>query len=467
VTKRLTTSFEYSPLVATLDLLALHSCSWLAMNAMARFARSQNLRIYAHTFLLLSILAVASFSVCGLYRSWSRRATAGLFSSLFMAECLYVTAWMSLGGWEPEWRISRSVIAASAVLQFLAVAAERGLIRGLVRSEENLESGVIVSSNRASADAFRNKLQSASPAWLTANDCLTDEEFQQLAGEDIPWGAVLVTADVDDKTPIIQKASQLRKSVFILPGISELRMAGAQPEKVDDVLMLRMSPPYLSPAERAIKRLLDVAGSLCLLALAGPAMMACAILVRLGSEGPALFRQTRVGADGKEYTLCKFRTMIVNAEQETGPVMAASRDPRVTGIGRFLRASRMDELPQLINVLMGDMSLVGPRPERPHFVRIFREALQGYELRLAVKPGITGLAQIDGRYSTTPERKLRFDLLYIYNYSLALDIQILARTFLTVLQPSHAEGLREGAAGTAWSGGPFRELPHDLEASSR
>jgi lipopolysaccharide/colanic/teichoic acid biosynthesis glycosyltransferase len=145
--------------------------------------------------------------------------------------------------------------------------------------------------------------------------------------------------------------------------------------------------------------------------------------------------------------------MILNAEQETGPVMAASRDPRVTGIGRYLRALRMDELPQLINVLMGDMSLVGPRPERPHFVGIFRDALPGYELRLAVKPGITGLAQIDGRYSTTPERKLRFDLMYIYNYSLALDVQILARTILTVLQPSHAEGVREGAAGTAWSGG--------------
>lgn len=453
MTKRLTTLFEYSPLVAIFDLLTLHGCSWLAMNAMARSARSQNLLVYTHTFLLLSILAVVSFSVCGLYRSWSRRPAAGLFSSLIMAESLYVTAWMSLGGWEPEWRISRSVIVASAVLQLVAVAAVRTVIRRLVRNEEKLENGVVVSSNVTSAKSFRRKLQCASPAWLTSSDCLTADEFMELSDEEIHWDIVMVTADVKDKTPIIQRASQLRKSVFILPGISELRIAGAQPEKVDDVLMLRMSPPYLRPAERAIKRLFDVAGSLCLLALAGPAMMACAILVRLGSEGPALYRQTRVGADGKEYTLYKFRTMIENAEQETGPVMAVSRDPRVTGIGRFLRASRMDELPQLINVLRGDMSLVGPRPERPYFVRIFRDALPGYEFRLAVKPGITGLAQIDGRYSTTPERKLRFDLMYIYNYSLALDVRILARTILTVLQPSRAEGLRKSATTTAWSGG--------------
>jgi exopolysaccharide biosynthesis polyprenyl glycosylphosphotransferase len=222
---------------------------------------------------------------------------------------------------------------------------------------------------------------------------------------------------------------------------------------VDDVLMLRMSQPYLKPAQRSIKRLLDVVGSLCLLALAAPVMIVSAILVRRSSPGPALFRQIRVGADGKEYTLYKFRTMIANAEQKTGPVLATPNDPRITGIGRFLRATHIDELPQLINVIMGDMSLVGPRPERPYFVGIFREQLQGYEFRQAVKPGITGLAQIHGRYSSSAERKLRFDLMYIYNYSLALDVQILARTVLTVLLPIHAEGFKDSAVSTAWNGG--------------
>jgi lipopolysaccharide/colanic/teichoic acid biosynthesis glycosyltransferase len=151
-----------------------------------------------------------------------------------------------------------------------------------------------------------------------------------------------------------------------------------------------------------------------------------------------------VGADGKEYALYKFRTMVADAEQHTGPVLAASRDPRITEIGRFLRATRIDELPQLFNVLIGNMSLIGPRPERPHFVRILREQLPGYEFRLAVKPGITGLAQIYGRYSTTPELKLRFDLMYIYNYSLVMDIEILFKTLSIVFQPSHAEGFKEG-----------------------
>jgi exopolysaccharide biosynthesis polyprenyl glycosylphosphotransferase len=218
--------------------------------------------------------------------------------------------------------------------------------------------------------------------------------------------------------------------------------------EVDDALMLRLAPPHLRPGQRSIKRLLDVVGSFCLLLLAAPIMLIAAILVRLSSRGPALFRQARVGADGKEYSLLKLRTMVVDAERHTGPILAALNDPRVTRVGRYLRASHIDELPQLVNVLKGDMSLVGPRPERPHFVRIFRGQLPGYEFRLAVKPGITGLAQICGRYSSTPELKLRFDLMYICNYSLLADMQILFKTLLALFLPDDSEEFNEAPAGT-------------------
>lgn len=223
---------------------------------------------------------------------------------------------------------------------------------------------------------------------------------------------------------------------------------GARPTEGGDALMLRFTPQHLRPSQRSIKRLFDVAGSLCLLAVTAPILLVAAILVRMSSPGPALFRQTRVGADGKEFILLKLRTMIVDAERRTGPVLAARNDPRVTPIGRFLRASHIDELPQLINVLKADMSLVGPRPERPHFVRIFSGRLPGYEFRLAVKPGITGLAQIYGRYSTKPELKLRFDLMYIGNYSLLTDIRILFKTLLALFLPDDPGEFNEAPAGT-------------------
>jgi lipopolysaccharide/colanic/teichoic acid biosynthesis glycosyltransferase len=138
--------------------------------------------------------------------------------------------------------------------------------------------------------------------------------------------------------------------------------------------------------------------------------------------------------------------MFAGAEARTGPVMAAAGDPRITRIGRILRATHLDELPQLFNVLLGEMSLIGPRPERPHFVRIYRRQFPGYDFRLGVKPGISGLAQTSCRCSTTPALKLRFDLRYIYHYSLRLDARIAVRTIFTVLQPSRAEGI-ESAPG--------------------
>jgi lipopolysaccharide/colanic/teichoic acid biosynthesis glycosyltransferase len=160
-----------------------------------------------------------------------------------------------------------------------------------------------------------------------------------------------------------------------------------------------------------------------------------------------------VGRNGVEFTLYKFRTMVADAERHTGPVLATANDPRITKIGAFLRATRLDEFPQLFNVLRGEMSLVGPRPERPHFVQQFCEQIPGYEFRLAAKPGVTGLAQVFGSYSTSPARKLSFDLRYITKYSLLMDIRILLRTIAVLLRREQAEGIAVGARPSTVQGG--------------
>lgn len=201
------------------------------------------------------------------------------------------------------------------------------------------------------------------------------------------------------------------------------------------------------PRPQPLKRAADIVAALGMLVLAAPVMTVAAVLIRLTSAGATLYKQMRVGAGGKEFCLYKLRTMIADAERDTGPVMAVRGDARITGVGRILRAMRIDELPQLFNVLMGEMSLVGPRPERPYFVEIYRRGIPGYELRHTVRPGITGLAQICGNYSTSAERKLPYDLTYIQNCSFALDAEILFKTILTVLQPRRSEGLRHGYHG--------------------
>ena len=172
-------------------------------------------------------------------------------------------------------------------------------------------------------------------------------------------------------------------------------------------------------------RLLDIVGSLAILILSLPVMIVSALLIKITSPGQAFYKQTRVGQGGQLFTLYKLRTMINDAEKYAGPVLATRDDDRITPVGRILRRMRIDELPQIYNVLRGDMSLVGPRPERPFFVARHK-ALQG--VRLAVKPGLTGLAQVRSLYDLKPAHKARYDHLYIQNRSVLLNIRILLQT---------------------------------------
>jgi Undecaprenyl-phosphate glucose phosphotransferase len=178
------------------------------------------------------------------------------------------------------------------------------------------------------------------------------------------------------------------------------------------------------------KRLFDFALSLLALLLAAPVMAVVAALVKLSSKGPVLFRQERMGMDGRTFQMLKFRTMRPDAEP-AGAAMASEADPRRTGLGAFLRRFSLDELPQFFNVLKGEMSLVGPRPERPVFIEEFKKQIPRYHLRHLVKSGITGWAQVNGlRGQTSIEKRIEFDLYYIENWSLMLDLKILIRTAL-------------------------------------
>ena len=185
------------------------------------------------------------------------------------------------------------------------------------------------------------------------------------------------------------------------------------------------------PGFEFAKRLLDISISLVGIALTMPIQLMAILCVRLDSKGPALFLQDRVGRDGQNFTLYKFRSMHADAEEESGPVWASEEDPRVTRVGKFIRKTRIDELPQFYNVLVGDMSLVGPRPEREHFVDQLAVDIPWFHQRHLVKPGVTGWAQINYPYGNTPEdarQKLQFDLFYIKYSSLLFDVSILLNT---------------------------------------
>jgi len=223
--------------------------------------------------------------------------------------------------------------------------------------------------------------------------------------------------------------------IWVVPTAYEAAMQMGCVEGAGDIALVRLVGDFHRSRER-LKRVFDLAAASLGLFLLAPVMLLVALLVRFSSRGPVVFAQERTGRDGNRFMLFKFRTMVEDAEAGTGPMLAqGEKDPRLTKIGRWLRLVRIDEIPQLWNVIRGEMSLVGPRPERPHFVRRYEAMLPSYSKRHRVRPGITGLAQILGGYHTDARDKHRFDLIYASHLSLWLDLEILLRTVGVVLRP--------------------------------
>jgi exopolysaccharide biosynthesis polyprenyl glycosylphosphotransferase len=213
----------------------------------------------------------------------------------------------------------------------------------------------------------------------------------------------------------------------------------ARLEDLDGIPVININEPPLQGFNSIVKRAIDVAiSALALLVLAIPFGI-IALLVKMTSKGSILFHQERMGLDGKPFLIYKFRSMYEDAEAETGPVWAREDDPRCTPIGRLLRRTNVDEMPQLWNVLRGDMSLVGPRPERPYFVDQFKQRIPQYMLRHKVRAGLTGWAQVNGwRGNTSIEKRIEYDLYYIENWSVALDLKIMWLTLLKGFFHKHA-----------------------------
>lgn len=259
------------------------------------------------------------------------------------------------------------------------------------------------------------------------------------------------------KDKIISYCVLKHKRIYIVPETYEIAVRKSEMSQIGDIPVFDIESFQLTEAQNMVKRWMDIALSLVGIVFASPIMLYAMIRIKLEDGGQIFYKQVRSGLNGKEYEVIKFRSMVVDAEKYTGAVFAAEDDPRITRIGRLMRATRIDEIPQFFNVLTGSMSMVGPRPERPVFVEEFSKEIPEYTNRLAVKPGITGLAQVMGNYTTSAENKVRFDLVYIRDYSLLLDFKILLKTVKVVLTKEQAEGFCEKDKGLAF------DLPAEMD----
>lgn len=227
--------------------------------------------------------------------------------------------------------------------------------------------------------------------------------------------------------------------LFYVPDILDLLTSGVQTLEVGGVPLLRLKSFVLAGWQGFLKRAFDVLVAAVSLLLLSPLLLLIALLIKVTSRGPVLYVQERVGLDGREFRMLKFRSMRTDAEAHSGPVWATADDPRATVIGRVLRRASLDELPQLINVLKGEMSIVGPRPERRHFVEQFQQQIPRYVERHRVRSGMTGWAQVNGLRGQSPiSERTRYDVYYIENWSLWFDVKIIIMTFIAILRGENA-----------------------------
>ena len=285
------------------------------------------------------------------------------------------------------------------------------------------------------------------------------DKYQICASIDVNEGMEAVYKKMDDYESVIicDVKTAMRNTLlkycfshsiraYVTPKISDIILQGSENINLFDTPLLLCRNRGLTFEQRILKRSLDLFISSIGFILTSPVMLVVAIAIKAYDHGPVLFKQKRCTLNGKVFSICKFRSMIVDAEKDGVSIPATEHDPRITPIGRFIRKTRIDELPQLLNILSGDMSIVGPRPERVEHVMQYTKEMPEFDFRLKVKGGLTGYAQIFGKYNTTAYDKLKLDLMYIENYSFLLDLKLILMTIKIIFMKESTEGFTEEAS---------------------
>ncbi|MBM7853717.1 exopolysaccharide biosynthesis polyprenyl glycosylphosphotransferase [Desulfohalotomaculum tongense] len=355
--------------------------------------------------------------------------------SIAITILLYNIFFMALSYFSRQFAFPRTVLLMQVIPQLLLLL----LWRSLLWKYQNKHSSplkIFIIAKSDEAELIKSRIPFKQYNWTVAgehhaadskinlDEILSDEKLDiLLLGRSLSPGM--------RKQLLIQALTKGLK-VYVIPDMYDMALKLSLVNQVEDMKLMEVNPENITLRSQVLKRAIDITISTAALPLIAIISIVVSACIYLETGRPILYKQERVTAGGKIFSLYKFRTMYNNAEKETGPVQARDGDPRITKVGRVLRALRLDELPQIINVLKGDMSLVGPRPERPYFIKQFEKNVPGYSLRHKLKAGITGLAQVNGRYSTSPEDKLIMDLEYGLNHSIWLDLKLMLQTIKVV-----------------------------------
>lgn len=331
----------------------------------------------------------------------------------------------------------RSVILSSSLFYFLFLSIWRVGLWTISRKIHGVKKITVIGNNCEKLIEAIKKYPNLYRIENQISD-ITPLTFSKIESVDEIFMSANTSQQMREK--IIPLCIKYKKDVTFIPEYFDLSIMASSFHKTDDIPTFHISNMELSPEERFVKRLIDLVFGLMALVIIFPFGLIIALFVKLDG-GPVFYTQERLTEESRKFKILKFRTMVPDAEKISGPVLAGENDPRITKIGRFIRAVRLDEIPQIVNILKGEMSIVGPRPERPFFVEEFEKEIPEYRYRFKVKAGLTGLAQVEGKYNTSVEDKLRYDLIYINNFSVLRDLLIMLQTVKILFVKESTEGV--------------------------
>ena len=304
---------------------------------------------------------------------------------------------------------------------------------------------MIIVFGSTSARDLVQKMSARVDKYLICSSISIEEPLEEINKKILGYdGVILCDIPSQIRNKILKYAYEHSIRTYINPKISDIIIRGADEVHLFDTPLILSKNIGLGFEEKIVKRFVDIFLSLIGVVITSPFMLIIALCIKFYDRGPVFYKQTRLTQGGREFNVVKFRSMIVNAEQDGVARLASDNDKRITPIGKFIRKIRFDELPQLFNILIGDMSFVGPRPERPEIAKQYAEDMPEFNFRLKVKAGLTGYAQVLGKYNTTPYDKLKLDLMYIENYSVLLDLKIMLQTLKIIFVPESTAGIENG-----------------------
>lgn len=390
---------------------------------------------YRSTVPLLMLFAVVYIDYLGMTQ-FLRKNYADMFSSSIIFSFLTILTTSTIAFFFRWFLLSRYVLVLAffilIVLTFLWSSVCLKVSKLIYRRGKLL----IIATTREEADRLFSKVQyELSGRHMDYIGYTTSKRRRYLFTLIDQSTEVMVSPKVNEalKSHLLLYCADKDKTIYVVPHFSDLVFTKFRVLQFYDMPTFMIDSLGLTYQQRLFKRIFDILFSLAVVLTTLPLQLVLIILITLESPGPAVFAQERTTLDGRVYKVLKFRTMVDDAERRYGDHLSQKDDPRVTKLGRFLRNTRIDELLQFYNILTGDMSVVGPRPERPALLDAIEQEVPGFTQRLKVKSGLTGLAQVYGKYDTKPEDKLRFDIMYIRNYTFLMDLRIIAATIRAML----------------------------------